>query len=312
MTSSLEPAQPDLVTQFARGLLLSADALGVVPTPIDALLAASELTPAEQLIDLGANPTERFGRMKRVLDKVLGALAIREQIVFIHPDQAVPRRRFVQGHELGHNVMPWHRDAYGYYEDDASTVLAKSSVDLLESEADRFSADILFQIDKFNDAADSYGPSLDVPLALAEDWMTSRHATIRRYVEGSHRPMALLLLGRLLVHKTDGEYVRVLNTFESPIFRSRFGPAADLLPRTLSTTNSAIGQDARMALLGLTGNRPATGSATLATTGKFGYEVYFNQYVVFVLLYPASRLQLGRRLSVVAVLTSDPSSPDSD
>jgi hypothetical protein len=37
---------------------------------------------------------------------------------------------------------------------------------------------------------------LATPLKMSEDWQTSYHATIRRYVEGHHRPCALLVLGR--------------------------------------------------------------------------------------------------------------------
>lgn len=299
MSSAPQPIHPDLVERYARGLLVAADALGTVPTPIDDLLAASQLTQAQDLFDLGREQSPHFSRVKRALSKVLGALAIRERIVFVNPEQSLQRQRFVHGHELGHNVMHWHRDSYGYYEDDASTVLAPGAADQLESEADSFSAEILFQLDRFNEAADSYGPGLDVPLALAEDWLTSRHATIRRYVEGSNRQMSLLLLGRFLLQRPDGKSFKILRTFESPSFHRRFGPARMLLPPMLSTTTDPIGQDAYRAWLGLGGSRAICGSASLAGQGKFRYEVYFNQHVVFVLLYPMSRLTVGRTVAAV-------------
>jgi hypothetical protein len=57
------------------------------------------------------------------------------------------------------------------------------------------SADLLFNMDAFTDRTHFLRSVLAPTLELAETFRTSRHAAIRRYVEESLRPCALLVLG---------------------------------------------------------------------------------------------------------------------
>ena len=287
------------VARYARGALQVADVLGVIPTPLEEVGAALKLATPQELFDLGDVPPDLARRLRRLFGKVKGAFAVRERVIYLDAEQAPPQRRFVHGHEIGHDALPWHTEAY--YGEDCRT-LNPDTRDELEAEANAFSADLLFNMDAFTDRAHSFRPGLAPALELAETFETSRHAAIRRYVEDSPRPCALLLLGRYVVSHDAQPALAVLRSIESASFRDRYGPVDCCFPQKLHIAQSSIARDAYQVLRGIARTPIIAGDTTAESNrGKthLDYEVYSNKYFCFVLLVPHRRIATGTRVRIL-------------
>jgi hypothetical protein len=285
----------DEIRRYARGALAAADALATVPTPLDDVTEAVGLRSVQDLFALGEDaPPGIRDAVRRLRGKVAGALALTERTVYLDVGLTPGRRRFTHAHELGHQALPWHADAY--LADDRHT-LSPDTRDLLEQEANAFSAELLFGLDRFTEQADSNAPGIAGPLALGQQYATSGHAALRRYAERSRRALALLALGRFPVTAGGQAALKVIRSqcVESQAFRDRWGRLADLVPDRLPLAgNPAVQAAARL-------DRTTADSLTLtladtrcgATT--FQAEVLDNGRLRLVLLYQRKRLN-GPRL----------------
>lgn len=201
---------------------------------------------------------------------------------------------------MGHDALPWHGAAY--FGDDRFT-LDPQTADLLEAEASACAAETLFQIDRFTDEANGFRLGLEVPLGLAERWQVSRHAAMRRYVESSPRACALLVIGRFPVTFGDHSAVRVLRSFESAKFRSRYGIASQRIPCLLDERHSGLARDALSALRGELSQPVAAGRLRLdagtAHDPLLDYEVTSNTYSAFALISEKPRLQPVKRMRAI-------------
>jgi hypothetical protein len=285
------------IRRYARGALHAADALELTPTPLAAVEAAVGLLPAEQLFSTGADvPPGIAAIAAKLMKKVMGGLAYREKRVYLNTAElALPRRRFVHGHELGHQVLPWQEQAY--YADDENT-LSPETRDAMEWEANAFSAELLFGLDRFTTMADSYAPGLAVPLHLSGEFQTSAHAAIRRYVATSHHRVALLTLGRFTRQISRGPYLPLMaeQCAESPGFAERFGSITDLaaLPLVLAE-HPAIAAAGRVAPTSLLEDNDDLVIETKRGMTTFQTQAFHNGRLNFVLLYQKGRFS-GQRL----------------
>jgi hypothetical protein len=75
---------------FAEGALRKADALGVIPTPLDQVTAAVGLHP---VIDIGKLPEDIAAKKPKALSRVLGAIILPAKTAFVDLSQQVPRAR---------------------------------------------------------------------------------------------------------------------------------------------------------------------------------------------------------------------------
>jgi hypothetical protein len=105
---------------------------------------------------------------------------------------------------------------------------------LLELEANLFSAEVLFGGSRFNNEADGWAPSLDVPLALNGQYQVSASAAIRRYVADSSRPVAVIGTG---MHARVGGTLPIFDgiTNQSATFREKYGEIRAMLPSSLTS-----------------------------------------------------------------------------
>jgi hypothetical protein len=299
VSAELSESRRDHVARYARGALTAAGAIGRIPTPLDEVNAALQLTTPQDLFDLGDVPPDLARRLRRLAGKVKGAFAVRERVIYLDADQPLPQRRFVHGHELGHRALPWHADAY--YGDDHHT-LDPDTHHELEAEASAFSAELLFNIDAFTDRAHAGRLGLASALELAETFDTSGHAAIRRYVEDAPRPCALLTLGRYLVRPGGQPALKVLRGLESASFRDRHGSVTGCFPTALRLDSWQPAQDAHAALNGRAAAPVLLGDVTVDSRRgpvRLDYEVYSNTYRAFVLLMPHRRVTLGAPVRTV-------------
>ncbi len=273
--------------------LQRADALGVVPTPLGDL---AEVIGVEAVIDIGELPEELVAEKPSALKKLLGAYWFRAETAFVDFAQPRGRARFIQAHELGHRVVPWHKDAYL----DDEHRLFRETEDLFELEANLAGAHLLFQGRVFFERALEYQNSLRTPILLAEPFDTSLHATIRYYVEHHPDPLAVLVAGRF--KRADGT-VPIFLALESPSFHKELGAIAGRFPAQALPLSDAhpLGPllvEAREAL------DPPSKEVKIRDLGnqyrRFIAEAFFNQHCYFVMFAPATRLRLGRRIQVAS------------
>lgn len=124
------------------------------------------------------------------------------------------------------------------------------------------------------------------------------HASIRYYVEHHPDPTALLVTGRRL--RRDGTVPTYLSV-ESPSWKSKFPRAESLFGAGLRVDGEPLSDlvlDARRSQ-GVCSGSAGLGHLTSSPTGSADdlvVEVFDNQFNHFVLLRPARRLRLGRRI----------------
>lgn len=283
------------VRQYARGALRAAAVGDRLPVPLSEIAAAAELHK-EALFDLGEHedlPASIKAIIRKLRGNLLGLLDVRERRYYVDTSLSVDRQRFTEGHEIGHHALPWHRLAY--FGDDLHT-LAPDTRDLLELEANLFSAEVLFAGNRFITEADAWAPSLDVPLALNGKYQVSAAAAIRRYIADSGRPVAVIGTG---MYARAGGALPIFDgiTTESARFREKYGMIRGMLPGSLThalyPNIASIRSDARGKIdpceMVLTTNRGQV---------RFSAEGFVNGRNGFIVLARQSRAA-GQRLTLI-------------
>lgn len=281
------------IRKYARGALRVAGVDDRLPVPIDQIASAVNLHREDLYAFSDDAPPEILAILKKIKGRVLGLLSVEERRYYIDSDMPVERQRFTEAHEIGHDALPWHREAY-FGED--STTLAADTKALLELEANQFSAEILFSADRFNREADEWAPSIDVPLGLAGTYRTSAAATIRRYVEGSDRPIALVATG-LLRGNVPGLPVFPTLTIESQAFRRKFGPIRSIIGPRLNASAYPELASLKPTHRGVIDECEAQLDTSRGKV-KFIAQGFANGYNGFVLLYRRRRLD-GQQLRLI-------------
>ena len=202
------------IAELFDDVLRRAGALGVVPTPLEAVQQALGV---EQRLDLAGLPVD---------DRILGAMWLDERILFVDTKQTPGRRRFTEAHELTHLLCPWHRAVIRL---DTGAQLFGPLGRGLEAEANLGAAELIFQAEAFDAAARDHDASLVTAFALADQFAASRQAAAHHYVQRSRDAVALAIAGRW--PGRDGR-LPVWRTVESSSFLRRFGrlevPGGDL------------------------------------------------------------------------------------
>lgn len=169
----------------ARRLLESADCLGIVPTPVEPLLAVSglqerplEALDASYVAKLQGSESEA---LKKALSKVIGAYGSFDRGIYLGEIKYDKRKHFVRLHEVAHGWIVWQRDAYALVEDCERTI-APEIADRFDAEANIFASDILFQLDQFTEQVRSEKFGIKAPLKIGRKFGASAYASIRRFV----------------------------------------------------------------------------------------------------------------------------------
>jgi len=198
--------------RLVDGVLRSAGALGVLPTPLDALREAARVRSVEEIgrLPAGLAPADR---------RLLGAFWYAERALFVDAGQSAPRRRFTEAHELVHALCPWHEAVLRH---DTEAELFRPVREAIEAEANAGAALLIFQGREFHRRAAQEPPSIPWALRLAAEHGASAHATLHHLVESHADPVALLVAGRF--PRRDGS-LPVWRTVESAGYRARFGRA---------------------------------------------------------------------------------------
>lgn len=196
-TSDL-PLEDEAVAEirgYALAVLREADGLGRRPTPLQDIQEAARLVLAGE-ITLDAKDRarlfERFGKWVHLAWKRLqGTFDYRTSAIWVKPDLHAMRRRFVIGHEIGHAILPAHKQSFAYVDD--FTRFPPFARDLFEREANQAAVEILFQGGQATDEFDSSPPSLDEICETSASFGASVVATTRYVAETSKRAVAVAI-----------------------------------------------------------------------------------------------------------------------
>ncbi|MGC2819990.1 MAG: hypothetical protein WA198_09920 [Candidatus Sulfotelmatobacter sp.] len=190
------PESHEEISRLVRGLLARSDSFDVLPTPIDRHFEFAKVREIEDLPEPDGNFLSSLG--ERALNaffvsrqKIRGIADMRRRVVYIPKNDKPPRILFAQGHELGHQCMPWHNIEQAFQDDNYS--LCPEVNALFEQEANHFSSEAIFQgSSRFQRRARDYRVDLNSVFYLADLHGASKHATAWRFAEEQDYPVAAL------------------------------------------------------------------------------------------------------------------------
>lgn len=272
-----------------------ANVAGVFPTPLNQV---AEAVGIDEILDLSQLPEELIAKKPRAWRRLLGAYLFKTETAFVDLSQPRGRARFIQAHETGHRVIPWHADSY--YLDNEHR-LFRDTEEKLELEANLAAAYLIFQGRRFHEQALDYERSIKTPIALADQFGASFHATIRYYVEHHPDPIAVLIAGRYL--HANGT-VPVWSSVESPSFRMRYGGFVSYLPDGKLTLSEGQGPFSELARAAFSAVEPPIRKIEVQTPHgeelKLTAEAFFNQRCLFLMVAPRGHIRMGRRIAIAA------------
>jgi Zn-dependent peptidase ImmA (M78 family) len=188
------PESAGEIIQLAQKTLLRADCLGKLPTPLDELyrnarVSAIELPSTAQMPLLRLEQKSR-NLLRNALQKVRGIADLRRRAVYLPTGHSATRHQFAKAHELGHQLIPWHRVGRDCVDTDAS--LSPAVRDVFEAEANLFASEVMFQGKLFRTKARDYKPTFEAVFLLADQHGASRQATLWKFTEEQDFPVASL------------------------------------------------------------------------------------------------------------------------
>lgn len=291
--SSLTPGQLARIRKEAERALREASALGVLPTPVEQVMAAARVREVEEdvlnpsFVAKLMNKAEQAGQaIKHALSKVLGLFHASEGLVFIDHTLMLVRKRFVRLHEAAHGFLPWQRPMYAVVED-CEKSLDPDTADLFDREANVFASEVLFQLDTFRDMAEAESFSIWTPVRLAPKFNASVYASIRQYVAKNSRACAVVILNMPQPEEAVGFRATLRRVEQSAVFTAMFGQ--------YRWPESYTPDDELGALIPI-GHRRSSGKWQLGMRDANGTlhecvaEAFTNKRQVFVLIHAARTL----------------------
>jgi len=286
----MENNQIQDINRIVFDILKQSKSLHIFPTPVDQIIEFTELR-IDSKVDLNEIPSNYLSqsteKLKKVLRDVRGVLDRREKIIYIDPNQSEPRKNFVKLHEVGHDILPWQRKFYEYIQDDDDTIDTHQNEEF-EFEANYFASSTLFQLDRFDEEAQKLPLEIKSPMYLAKFFGSSQHAALRRYVLGSKKRCALLVL-KDIAQSSVAIGCAVRNYFQSDGFTKAFG---EIIWETEIGVKWQFVQDY------LRKRRFHTDGVCCLFTKDgpltFQYHYFFNTFNAFVFIFPLGEKNVSR------------------
>lgn len=292
---AIDPFMRRQILALAEAKLKAADVIDVLPTPLERVAAVAGVT---EIIAIDDIPSNLVASKPNSLKRILGAYLYRSNTAFVDLSQPTGRRRFILAHETGHKIIPWHADSHHL---DDEVRLFRDSEEELEEEANFAGTLMMFQGKRFHQRALDYENSLSTPLALAEDYGASLHASIWYYTEHHPEQMALVIAGQ---HARSDGTVPVWRSVQSTTFSERFGSVLDMLPKGGLPVQGVHHPLAPVAKSAFSVSEVASDTVVLpdlhGTAVRCQAQAFFNQRCLFLLVTPKRTIRRGRRIEVRA------------
>jgi Zn-dependent peptidase ImmA (M78 family) len=221
---------------------------------------------------------------------IQGVCAVNERMILVNDALKDDiRRRFTHFHELGHFMLPEHREIiYRCRWDD----LSHSTKIIMERQANEFAADCLFQLNRFEKEACEMRLGFDSILTLKEKYQTSIESTARRYVEKHFLPCALVVYEPIADPENENNPIlQVQYTIKSKSF-THFGKLVEKQQVSRDSLEQKVFMK-RVTSLIKPGDNKDEGTLTVEGEGKnstrvFPVECFTNGYKLLELVFPPS------------------------
>jgi len=290
--STLNPDDLRAVEERARKLLDRADAWGMLPTPIENILASAQIQvaptslfdPAHILAYIRSKGGDFANRIKSAVSKVFGLYDAGERVIHIDDTVVESKQNFLKLHETGHHEIPTHRKLFRLFQECEKT-LAPDIADQFEREANNFARFALFQGDAYTRCAADSALEIKTPMKLAKKFGASIYASAREFARTNHRACVVYVLEPIHYVLGNGAQAVVRRIEASPGFLSQFGRPTD----TLITCDHLLGP---VLPIGRKMTRPVTLSVAdlNGTDHECVAEAFDTTRNVIILLYPVLAL----------------------
>lgn len=215
--------------------LRRADAFGEIPTPLGQVMEVANLVAAGEIElepRLQQRLRDRFGDLvDRALERLLGAIRFDSREIFVKQDMYRLKRRFVEAHELGHELLPWHNRLYAFLDDKQR--LTAQCHDYYERQANQAAIELLAQGDRLRHEADDSPITIDAIDYLGGRFQVSTHATARYVVEESKQEVALAVGHFGMYGKVMPAHLYCSASFEERLRWKQTGAAGQLIQQLL-------------------------------------------------------------------------------
>jgi len=219
-------------------------------------------------------PKECWGNSQ---DAPKALLDFRECLIAVDEKLYPKKQRFAVLHEVGHYVLPDHREQL--YICDKEDLSPKANI-ILEKQANEFAAELLFKGNEFNRDANSYRVSAASVKQLAEKYDASFEATARRLAEKNSQPVLMGVFAKAHDNKWYVDYCH-----SSVSFRSRyFSEIKGVLPAGLGSDLEVRGRD----IADVEKDVITIESTDEKKKNSFNAEFFTNSYKIFCFLTPVS------------------------
>jgi len=278
------------VRREAHRILLKSDAIGRFPTPVKDILSAAKIEVVDDdILNEGflSKLKRKAGKaLKRAIAKTLGLLDVKERLVFIDRTVHAVRQTFIKIHEVGHYFMVWQRKLYAVVEDCEKTI-SPDVEDYFDREANVFTSEVLFQLDRFTEEAEDYEFGIKVPIKLSRKYGASIYASIRRYVSKNKRACTVIVIDPPVLTEGYGFQANLRRVISSPKFHELVGD--------VNWPNSFAPDDQIGALIPI-GGRRMSAPHEICVTNQNGddseciAEAFTQSYQVFILIHALTTL----------------------
>ena len=224
--SILTASQLVKVRAEAERALREGGALGVLPTPVEGIMAAANVQEVKENVlnesFVAKMRTAAGSALKSALSKVLGILQATTGLVFLDQTLMKVKKTFIRFHESAHGFLPWQRKMYAVVED-CKLTLESNVADLFDREANFFASEVLFQLDTFIEDAESREFSIWTPVRMSKEYGASIYASVRQYVSKNSRTCAVLVLNLPELIEGHGFQATLRRPIQSESFSEIFG-----------------------------------------------------------------------------------------
>ena len=288
--SYLTPAQLAKVRAEAGRALEEAGVMGILPTPVDQVLAVAQVEEVTEDVlnePFLAGLRRKAGKsLKQAVTKVMGVFDAVASLVFIDQLLVPVKKRFVRLHEAAHAFLPWQRPMYRVVEDCDKSIDPEAAA-LFDREANFFASEVLFQNDTFHNLAADKPFEIWAPIRLAKKFNASLYSSIRQYVSKSHYTCVVLVLNPPEFKATVGFKATLRRVVSSSTFARMFD---DHRWPQFYTPDDQIGR------LVPIGKRKSSGKQEMVLTDRNGdrhdciAESFTQTHQVFVLIHVVNSL----------------------
>lgn len=264
--------------EIVEALLLEAGTADHLPTDESKLLGYLKL---EQLsFDFMQELDFLPETQKQTLD-LRAALSFNDRLVATQSGLSEKRKRFGIFHEIGHFILPEHRDKL--FLDDDST-LSWWTKARFEREANEIAAELLFQGNRFTEEALSLPSSVRTVTELAPKYGASYESAMRRYTERHVLPCAVVVLDKVQRSSDEFEFedseYKIHYTITSPSFRKRYFSALEIKGAGTIKGSELCGKARWWGVDDIVKHRMTVGG------WHFETEIFSNGYKIFQFVLP--------------------------